>query len=256
MDVTARDVVEFWRQAGPAKWFDRSDAFDAQCGAHFLETHFHAARREHDDWMGDAEGALALVLLLDQIPRNVFRGSAHAYATDRAGAPLRRGCGRAGLRYRGSTRRCGCSSTCRSSIPRTSPTRSVRCSCTAVCRAMAWSAGRYCTTTSSTRFGRFPHRNAALGWEDVEERRPEGGIAGNACCRRSDARRGHSSASARAEGDGWRACDRACASCPASQRAGVSCRASAVPFLGHRLASRKPLAQESRSSTRPTRRAA
>ena len=50
--------------------------------AHFLETHFHAARREHDDWMASAEGALALVLLLDQIPRNVFRGTAHAYATD------------------------------------------------------------------------------------------------------------------------------------------------------------------------------
>ena len=82
MDVTARDVVDFWREAGPAKWFARSDAFDAQCGAHFLETHFHAARREHDGWMDSAEGALALVLLLDQIPRNVFRGSAHAYATD------------------------------------------------------------------------------------------------------------------------------------------------------------------------------
>ncbi len=82
MDVSARDVVGFWREAGPAKWFARSDAFDAQCGAHFLETHFHAARREHDGWMASAEGALALVLLLDQIPRNVFRGSAHAYATD------------------------------------------------------------------------------------------------------------------------------------------------------------------------------
>ncbi len=82
MDVTAHDVVEFWRQAGPTKWFDRSDAFDAQCGARFLETHFHAARREHDDWLASAEGALALVLLLDQIPRNVFRDSAHAYATD------------------------------------------------------------------------------------------------------------------------------------------------------------------------------
>jgi uncharacterized protein (DUF924 family) len=82
MDVTAREVVDFWRQAGPAQWFERSDAFDAQCGARFLETHFHAARREHDDWLGDATGALALVLLLDQIPRNVFRDSAHAYATD------------------------------------------------------------------------------------------------------------------------------------------------------------------------------
>jgi len=82
VDVTAHDVVGFWREAGPARWFTHSDVFDAQCGARFLGTHFHAARREHDDWMGGAEGALALVLLLDQIPRNVFRGSAHAYATD------------------------------------------------------------------------------------------------------------------------------------------------------------------------------
>lgn len=82
MDVSAADVVDFWREAGPDKWFARSDAFDAQCGAHFLEAHFRAARREHDDWMATADSALALVLLLDQIPRNVFRGSAHAYATD------------------------------------------------------------------------------------------------------------------------------------------------------------------------------
>ena len=82
MDVSAADVVEFWREAGPAKWFARSDAFDAQCSTRFREAHFQAARREHDGWLASAEGALALVLLLDQIPRNVFRGSAHAYATD------------------------------------------------------------------------------------------------------------------------------------------------------------------------------
>ena len=82
MDVSADEVVAFWQDAGPEKWFTRSDAFDAQCRVRFLEAHFHAARREHDGWMATAEGALALVLLLDQIPRNVFRGSAHAYATD------------------------------------------------------------------------------------------------------------------------------------------------------------------------------
>ena len=82
MEVSAGDVVGFWREAGPEKWFTRSDAFDAQCAALFLEAHFRAARREHDGWMDNAEGALALVLLLDQIPRNVFRDSAHAYATD------------------------------------------------------------------------------------------------------------------------------------------------------------------------------
>ncbi|MGO1072454.1 DUF924 family protein [Lysobacter sp. CA199] len=83
MSATAKHVVDFWRNAGPARWFDRDDQFDHQCRNGFLETHHAAARREHDDWVErDAESALALLILLDQIPRNVFRGSAHSYATD------------------------------------------------------------------------------------------------------------------------------------------------------------------------------
>ncbi len=46
------------------------------------EAHFAAARRELDGWMATAEGALALLILLDQVPRNIFRGSAHQFATD------------------------------------------------------------------------------------------------------------------------------------------------------------------------------
>ncbi|MFK3650350.1 DUF924 family protein [Lysobacter enzymogenes] len=83
MSITAQDVVAFWRYAGPDRWFDRNDRFDQQCRSGFLEAHFAAARREHDDWVErDAESALALLILLDQIPRNVFRDSAHAFATD------------------------------------------------------------------------------------------------------------------------------------------------------------------------------
>lgn len=77
----AVDVVAFWRNAGPSKWFARDAAFDARCRG-LLDLHFAAARRELDAWRDDAVGALALVLLLDQIPRNAFRGSAHAFATD------------------------------------------------------------------------------------------------------------------------------------------------------------------------------
>jgi uncharacterized protein (DUF924 family) len=80
--ITAAQVVAFWRDAGYQRWFERDAAFDAQCHARFLDAHFAASRRELDHWMGDADGALALVLLLDQIPRNIFRGSAHSYATD------------------------------------------------------------------------------------------------------------------------------------------------------------------------------
>lgn len=75
------DIVGFWRDAGPSRWFARSDAFDSEC-ARFRDAHFGAARREFEGWMHTAEGALGLLLLLDQIPRNLFRGNAHAYATD------------------------------------------------------------------------------------------------------------------------------------------------------------------------------
>ena len=82
MTTTPADVIAFWREAGLAKWFAGGDAFDADCRARFLDAHHAAARRECEDWMRSAEGALALLILLDQIPRNVFRGSGHAFATD------------------------------------------------------------------------------------------------------------------------------------------------------------------------------
>ncbi len=80
--ATPAELLDFWRNAGMAKWFNGGEAFDAQCRARWHEAHHAAARREFGHWMEDADGALALVLLLDQIPRNIHRGSAHAYATD------------------------------------------------------------------------------------------------------------------------------------------------------------------------------
>ncbi|MBW3560610.1 MAG: DUF924 domain-containing protein [Proteobacteria bacterium] len=79
---TPQDIVAFWREAGPGKWFAGGDAFDREIIARFSETHHGAARRELEGWAETAEGSLALVLLLDQFPRNMFRRSAHAYATD------------------------------------------------------------------------------------------------------------------------------------------------------------------------------
>ncbi|KLI99049.1 hypothetical protein WQ56_13495 [Luteimonas sp. FCS-9] len=75
-------VAGFWREAGMAKWFGGGEAFDRECDRRFREAHFAAARREFDGWAATAEGGLALLILLDQIPRNIFRGSAHAFATD------------------------------------------------------------------------------------------------------------------------------------------------------------------------------
>lgn len=78
----ARDVIEFWRSAGYEKWFGSDAGFDAEFHDRFRDLHFRAARRELEDWLDDAERALALILLLDQFPRNCFRGCAHSYATD------------------------------------------------------------------------------------------------------------------------------------------------------------------------------
>lgn len=80
--TAAQEVLRFWQEAGMGKWFGGGPAFDEECRAAFLDAHFAASRREYEHWMDDADGALALVLLLDQIPRNVFRASAHSYATD------------------------------------------------------------------------------------------------------------------------------------------------------------------------------
>lgn len=75
-------VLAFWREAGPSLWFAKDDAFDARFRERFLALHERAARGELEAWLTTAEGALALMLLLDQFPRNAFRGTPRMYATD------------------------------------------------------------------------------------------------------------------------------------------------------------------------------
>jgi uncharacterized protein (DUF924 family) len=79
--ASAGEIVRFWRDAGPKAWFAKDETFDGRCRGYEAE-HHAAARRELGSWERDAEGALALILLLDQFPRNMYRNSAHAFATD------------------------------------------------------------------------------------------------------------------------------------------------------------------------------
>lgn len=79
---TAAEIVGFWREAGPDRWFAKDETFDRNFHGSFLDQHFAAARRELDHWSEAAEGSLALLLLLDQFPRNCFRGTGHMFATD------------------------------------------------------------------------------------------------------------------------------------------------------------------------------
>ncbi|MDH2271963.1 DUF924 family protein [Serratia marcescens] len=79
---TADEMIRFWRDAGAGQWFRQDLRFDQHFRTRFLGLHLAAARRERDDWLKAPESALALIILLDQFPRNAFRNTAHMYATD------------------------------------------------------------------------------------------------------------------------------------------------------------------------------
>jgi uncharacterized protein (DUF924 family) len=80
--ATAAEIVAFWRAAGYDRWFKKDEAFDDEIRRRFLSAYEDAATGKHGDWEKTAEGALALLILLDQFPRNMFRGQARAFETD------------------------------------------------------------------------------------------------------------------------------------------------------------------------------
>jgi uncharacterized protein (DUF924 family) len=80
--ATPNDILTFWSNAGPPKWYSAKPAFDEAIRLKFEGVHHAAARGEYDDWAVTPEGALALLIVLDQFPRNLYRKSGHAFATD------------------------------------------------------------------------------------------------------------------------------------------------------------------------------
>lgn len=76
------DVLLFWRSAGPEHWFNKETEFDVAFRERFIAAHEAAARAELGAWANAPDSCLALVLLLDQFPRNAFRGTPRMYATD------------------------------------------------------------------------------------------------------------------------------------------------------------------------------
>lgn len=166
--MTAREVVAFWRDAGAGKWFNGGAGFDAECRTRFLDAHFEAARRGLDGWMGDAEGALALVLLLDQIPRNVFRGSAHAFATDGLAREVARNAIAAGFdRQVDPALRLFFYMPFEHSEDMADQDRAVQLFTAMGDAGYLDYARRH--RDAIARFGRFPHRNAALGRASTPE---------------------------------------------------------------------------------------
>ena len=81
-DVAPEEVLAFWREAGPARWYRKDAGFDAVVRSRFLGLWQKAAAGELTSWETSDDGALALVIVLDQFPRNMFRDDVRTYSSD------------------------------------------------------------------------------------------------------------------------------------------------------------------------------
>ncbi|MEM9342732.1 MAG: DUF924 family protein [Pseudomonadota bacterium] len=83
--VTSEDVLSFWLdEVGPSGWYSGGDALDVECREKFLTTWERANEGALSLWLTYPSGALAYIIVTDQLPRNMFRGTAQAFATDDA----------------------------------------------------------------------------------------------------------------------------------------------------------------------------
>ncbi|MEB2314515.1 MAG: DUF924 family protein [Xanthomonadaceae bacterium] len=176
---TPKAVVDFWREAGPEGWFGRRTAFDDRFRERFLAAHMAAARRELDHWMDSAEGALALMVLLDQFPRNCFRGTAHMFATDALALSLART-----ALARGYDRETEAALRLFLYLPfEHSEVLENQHRAVELCTPLGAPFDQHARVHRDVieRFGRFPHRNAAFGRETTAEEQAfldAGGFAG------------------------------------------------------------------------------
>ena len=82
MAIRPREVIDFWMAAGPGVWFARSDDFDAEIRRQFGALHREVTDGGYSAWREFADGALALILILDQFSRNLFRDHPNAFRAD------------------------------------------------------------------------------------------------------------------------------------------------------------------------------
>jgi hypothetical protein len=83
--AAVEEVLSFWLGAGPEAWYKQDDAFDAEITERFGALWEQGAAGALDEiWATNPKGALALIILLDQFPRNMFRGEARAFTATRA----------------------------------------------------------------------------------------------------------------------------------------------------------------------------
>ncbi|MFO0667120.1 MAG: DUF924 family protein [Polyangiaceae bacterium] len=176
----ASRVLAYWQAAGYSKWFTKDEAFDEEFRTKFMDLHLEAASGSLEGWMQTPEAALALVILLDQFPRNAFRATPRMFATDAQALRIARAAIDAGFDKR---------------VPESLRfffylpfEHSEKLADQETCVALHEALGnpeltKYALVHREViqKFGRFPHRNAVLGRETTEEEQAfldSGGFSG------------------------------------------------------------------------------
>ena len=162
-----QQLLDFWFGQDPKAWFKKDPAFDAEIRARFLALYERAVAGQLADWMQAPKSCLAFVILLDQFARNMFRDSARAFAAD----PLALEAARTIV---DSSWDASFSVDERSFayLPfEHSEALADQERCCALMKPLGEELYRYAERHREiiARFGRFPHRNAALGRANTPE---------------------------------------------------------------------------------------
>jgi uncharacterized protein (DUF924 family) len=165
-----REVLDFWFDGDPSshrnEWFERDAAFDQAC-TRFADALRDAKSGALDRWTETPHGALALIILLDQFSRNLFRGSPETYAADLKARSIARAAVAHGFDQQvGSVERGFFYLPFEHSEDVADQEASVR-----LLSPLGEDSGKWARHHHDIvhRFGQFPHRNAVLGRANTSE---------------------------------------------------------------------------------------
>jgi uncharacterized protein (DUF924 family) len=176
--ASPEEIVRFWREAGPDRWYKKDPAFDDEIRRRFFATYEAAAVGKLKGWEDSAQSALALLILLDQFPRNMFRNDKRAFATDELARAITAGALIKGFDGEVGDMRGFFYLPFMHSEDLADQERAVALYKAAGSPDLKWADLH---ADIIRKFGRFPHRNAVLGRKTTPEEQKfldDGGFAG------------------------------------------------------------------------------
>jgi uncharacterized protein (DUF924 family) len=165
----AAALLDFWfNEVGEQGWYSHDPALDVRCAARFRDIWRDKRMAPAETFLDRADEALAAILLFDQLPRNMFRGSADAFATDPLAREIARGAIAQGYDIQiGGAGRLFFYMPFQHSEDLSDQELSLQLfEGAGDARSLEYARDHHATIA---RFGRFPHRNAVLGRETLPQ---------------------------------------------------------------------------------------